>query len=95
MLGNAKHQLADILDRKLIEEAMPALAGGKSVTIETPICNVNRTTGTMLSGELAKRYGYEGLPDDTITVNLTGTAGQSFAAFLAKGITLRPRRRGQ
>ena len=84
---NQNHEIEDILDRTLIEQAMPALAGGKSVTIETPITNVDRTAGAMLSGELAKRYGYDGLPDDTITVNLKGTAGQSFAAFLAKGIS--------
>ncbi len=82
-----EHEIDDILDRKLIAEAMPALAGAKPVIIETPITNVDRTAGAMLSGELAKRYGLEGLPDDTISVNLTGTAGQSFGAFLAKGIS--------
>ena len=56
--------------------------------IETPISNVNRTVGTMLSHEVASRYGHAGLPDDTIHVKLTGTAGQSFGAFLAHGITL-------
>ena len=56
--------------------------------IETAIRNVNRTVGTMLSHEVAKRYGHAGLPDDTIRVKLTGTAGQSFGAFLAHGITL-------
>jgi glutamate synthase (NADPH/NADH) large chain len=61
---------------------------GKKVTIELPIRNVNRTAGTMLSGEVAKRYGHAGLPDDTIHLKLNGTAGQSFGAFLAKGITL-------
>jgi glutamate synthase (NADPH/NADH) large chain len=58
------------------------------VKIETPVRNVNRTVGTMLSHEVARRYGHAGLPDDTIHVKLTGTAGQSFGAFLAKGVTL-------
>ncbi len=85
-IGQA-HDIEDVLDRKLIAEAMPALAGGKSVTIETPITNVDRAAGAMLSGELARRYGLDGLPDETISVTLTGTAGQSFGAFLAKGIS--------
>ena len=83
-----KHPIDDILDRKLIAEAKPALENGKPVIIEATIRNVDRATGTMLSGEVAKRYGHEGLPDDTITVKLTGTAGQSFGAFLAQGVTL-------
>jgi glutamate synthase (NADPH) large chain len=81
------HGLINALDNKLIELAKPALEDGKQVTIDTPIVNTNRTVGTMLSHEVAKRYGNEGLPDDTIQVNFTGTSGQSFAAFLAKGIT--------
>jgi glutamate synthase (NADPH) large chain len=71
----------------LIAQAMPALERGEKVVIETPISNVNRTAGAMLSNQVASRYGHAGLPDDTITVKLTGTAGQSFAAFLARGIT--------
>jgi glutamate synthase (NADPH/NADH) large chain len=58
------------------------------VTIETPIRNINRTVGTMLSGEIAKRYGHEGLADETIHVRLAGSAGQSFGAFLARGVWL-------
>jgi len=58
------------------------------VTIDTPIRNINRTVGTMLSWHVARRYGHEGLPDDTIHIRLAGSAGQSFGAFLAKGITL-------
>jgi glutamate synthase (NADPH/NADH) large chain/glutamate synthase (ferredoxin) len=58
------------------------------VRIELPIRNVNRTVGAMLSGEIAKRYGLEGLPSDTIRIHFTGTAGQSFGAFLARGVTL-------
>jgi glutamate synthase (NADPH/NADH) large chain len=82
------HGLAKALDHKLIEQAKPALEKGQKVQIEATIINVNRTCGTMLSGEVARRYGHAGLPDDTIQVKLTGTAGQSFGAFLAKGVTL-------
>ncbi|MEN3371550.1 glutamate synthase large subunit [Dechloromonas sp. ZS-1] len=82
------HGLDKALDHKLIEQAKPALEKGQKVQIETEIINVNRTCGTMLSGEVAKRYGHAGLPDDTIHVKLTGTAGQAFGAFLAKGVTL-------
>src|SRR4029079_10854210 len=66
----------------------PALESGTKVTIETPIRNINRTVGTMLSGEIAKRYGHEGLPDETVHVRLAGSAGQSFGAFLARGVWL-------
>ena len=72
-----------ILDRKLIEQAKPALETKTPVTIEVDIKNVDRSAGAMLSGDVAKRYGHKGLKDDTITVKLTGTAGQSFGAFLA------------
>ena len=82
------HGLDKALDHKLIEQAKPALEKGQKVQIETRIINVNRTCGTMLSGEVARRYGNDGLPDDTIHVKLTGTAGQAFGAFLAKGVTL-------
>jgi glutamate synthase (NADPH/NADH) large chain len=82
------HGLEKALDNRLIELAKPALERGEKVTIETPIRNINRTAGTMLSHEIAKRYGHEGLPDDTIHVRLAGSAGQSFGAFLAKGVTL-------
>jgi len=82
-----EHGLANALDNKLIELAKPALEKGEKVVIETPITNTNRTVGTMLSNQVASRYGHAGLPDDTITVKLAGTAGQSFAAFLAHGIS--------
>ncbi len=82
------HPIDDILDRRLIAEAQPALESGKPVVVESLIRNVDRATGTMLSGEVARRYGHEGLPDDTIMVKLSGTAGQSFGAFLAQGVTL-------
>jgi glutamate synthase (NADPH/NADH) large chain len=82
------HGLDKALDHRLIELALPAIAHKQKVTIDIPIHNINRTVGTMLSHEVAKRYGHEGLPDDTIRVGLAGSAGQSFGAFLAKGITL-------
>ena len=82
------HGLSQALDHTLIAEAMPTLEGGHSVTIKGSIRNANRTVGAMLSHEVAKRYGQTGLPDDAITVKLKGTAGQSFGAFLAHGITL-------
>ncbi len=82
-----EHGLERALDNKLIELAKPALEQGEKVVIETPITNTNRTVGTMLSNQVASRYGSVGLPDNTITVQLNGTAGQSFAAFLAHGIT--------
>ena len=81
------HPIHDILDRKLIAEAMPALDNKTPVQIDTPISNIDRSAGTMLSGELALRYGHAGLPDDTISVKLRGTAGQSFGTFLARGIS--------
>jgi glutamate synthase (NADPH) large chain len=82
------HGLEKALDNRLIELARPALERGEKVAIETPIRNINRTVGTMLSHEIAKRYGHEGLPHDTIHIRLAGSAGQSFGAFLAKGVTL-------
>jgi len=82
------HGLDKALDHRLIELAAPALERGEKVTIEMPIRNINRTVGTMLSGEVARRYGHEGLPDDTIRVRFAGSAGQSLGAFLSHGITL-------
>jgi len=83
-----EHGLEKALDNRLIELARPALERGEKVTIEMPIRNINRTVGTMLSHEIAKRHGHEGLPADTIHVRLAGSAGQSFGAFLARGVTL-------
>src|SRR5439155_8579101 len=83
-----QHGLETALDHQLIAEAGPALAGGAPVRIETTIRNVNRTVGAMLSGEVARRWGHDGLPDGAIHTTLTGTAGQSFGAFLARGVTL-------
>jgi len=82
-----EHPIDDVLDRRLIEAAMPALESRQPVEIEVPIRNTDRTAGAMLSGEIAKRFGHRGLRHDTIKVRLTGTAGQSFGAFLARGVT--------
>ncbi|MDY7573358.1 glutamate synthase-related protein [Actimicrobium sp. CCI2.3] len=82
------HGLANALDHKLIAQAKAALEKGERVSFISPVRNRNRTVGTMLSGEVAKKYGHEGLPDDTIHIQLQGTAGQSAAAFLAHGITI-------
>jgi glutamate synthase (NADPH/NADH) large chain len=83
------HGLEHALDNELIRLAAPALESGQPVHVELPIRNVNRTVGTMLGSELTRRHGGAGLPDDTITVQLTGSAGQSFGAFVPRGITLR------
>ena len=82
------HHLDAVLDRTLIKKAAPALDNGTPTVIEVPASSTNRTIGAMLSGEVAKRYGHVGLPDDTIHVKMKGTAGQSFGAFLAHGVTL-------
>jgi glutamate synthase (NADPH/NADH) large chain len=82
------HGLDKALDHKLIEAAQPALENRHPVQIELPVGNVNRTVGAMLSGEVAKRYGHAGLPEDTIWARFDGNAGQSFGAFLAHGVTL-------
>ena len=81
------HGLVNALDNKLVALAKNALEKGEKVVLDIPITNTNRTVGTMLSNQVATRYGSVGLPHDTIHVNFTGTSGQSFAAFLAKGIT--------
>ncbi len=82
------HGLEKALDHKLIAQAKAALEKGEKVSFILPVRNVNRTVGAMLSGLVAKKYGHEGLPDDTIHIQLLGTAGQSAGAFLAHGITL-------
>ncbi|MFZ2169810.1 MAG: glutamate synthase large subunit [Methylococcaceae bacterium] len=82
------HGLEHALDHDLIAQAQPALENGQAVIINTPVRNINRTFGAMLSGEVAKRYGHKGLPDDTIAIHVKGTAGQSFGAFLAQGISI-------
>jgi glutamate synthase (NADPH) large chain len=82
------HGLDEALDNKFIVEANLALEKKQKITIVTEVRNLNRTVGAMLSGEVARRFGHAGLPDDTINVKLNGTAGQSFGAFLAHGVTL-------
>ena len=82
------HGIDKALDNRLIELAAPALERREKVSIDMPIRNINRTVGTMLSNEIAKRYQHAGLPDDTIHVRFAGSAGQSFGAFLARGVTL-------
>ncbi len=82
------HGLDRVFDRDLIEAAAPALERREPVLIERKVRNVNRSVGTMLSGEVARRFGHEGLPQDTIYARLKGTCGQSFGAFLAHGVTL-------
>ncbi|MBY6239782.1 glutamate synthase large subunit [Methylosinus sp. Sm6] len=83
------HGLDKVLDNRLIAEARASIDRGAKVSIETAIRNVDRSTGAMLSGEVARVYGHVGLPEDTIDIRATGTAGQSFGAFLARGVTLR------
>ena len=82
------HGLEAALDRHLIKQCQQALEKQVPVSISLPIRNVHRTVGAMLSGEIARRYGSAGLPEDTIRIHLNGCAGQSFGAFLAKGVRL-------
>src|SRR5690606_14905864 len=84
------HGLEKSLDLTvLLERCKPALERGEPVTVDLPIKNVNRTVGTILSNEVTKRYGAAGLPEDTIQLNFSGTAGQSLMAFATHGITAR------
>jgi glutamate synthase (NADPH/NADH) large chain len=82
------HGLQHALDNKLIELAMPQLERGDRVFLDLRIVNTNRTVGTTLSHEIAKRFGERCLPDDTVHIKFTGSAGQSFGAWLAKGVSL-------
>ena len=82
------HGLEKSLDNKLIELARTALENAEPVEIDLPIVNTNRTVGATLSHEIAKRHGEHGLPEDTIKIKLAGSAGQSFGAFLARGVSL-------
>ena len=86
--GSQNHALEKALDWKLIAKAAPALEKGERVEIAEDIHNINRTCGTLLSSQVASRYGKEGLPEDTIHVELHGSAGQSLGAFLVPGITI-------
>ncbi len=83
------HRIERVLDRNLIKRVRAALEEKQQVKVEFPIRNVDRTTGAMLSGEVSRRYGEEGLPDNTILCTFHGSAGQSFGAFLTRGITFR------
>jgi glutamate synthase (NADPH/NADH) large chain len=82
------HGLERALDHALIRQAAPALEQAKPVRIEVAVRNYNRTVGAMLSGRVAERYGHAGLPEDTILIRARGTAGQSFGAWLARGVTI-------
>ncbi|HJT44347.1 MAG TPA: glutamate synthase large subunit [Rhizomicrobium sp.] len=82
------HGLESALDHELIAAAKPSIENGQPVQLERTVRNVDRTVGAMLSGEVAKRHGHAGLPEDTINVKFTGTAGQSFGAFLARGVSI-------
>ncbi len=83
------HGLDNALDNELIEQALPSLERREPVRFSSPISNVNRTVGTMLGEQLTRRYGADGLPDDTIQIDFEGSAGNSFGAFVPKGITMR------
>ena len=87
--GTQDHGLDKALDNELIAKARPAIEAGTRVVIESPISNVNRTVGTMLGHEVTKAYGAQGLPDGTISIEFTGSAGNSFGAFVPRGITMR------
>lgn len=87
-LNTQYHGLDKAKDNVLIEKAKDALENGTPIVFDEEINNLNRTCGTMLSYEISKRYGKEGLPDDTITINMKGHAGQSFGFTLAKGVTM-------
>ena len=82
------HGLEGALDHRLIEKAWRALAHGEKVEITTEVRNIHRTVGAMLSGRVAERYGHNGLEDDTILIRAKGTAGQSFGAWLARGVSI-------
>ncbi len=82
------HNLHTALDHELIRQAQPAIENGEAVRIESTVRNLDRTVGAMLSGRIARRYGHTGLPEDTIVARFEGTAGQSFGAFLAHGVSL-------
>jgi len=84
-----RNTLGDVLDRHILAAARPALESGRSVSLHYGIANTDRTVGALLSGRIAERYGEEGLPDGTLNVTFHGSAGQSFGAFLMKGVSFR------
>ena len=81
------HHIEDVIDQRLVKAALPTLKSLMPIELHLPICNTDRSVGAMLSGEIASRFGNDGLPDDTIRCNFSGSAGQSFGAFLAHGVT--------
>ncbi len=83
------HGLERALDYALLPQVMPAIEGNGCVQLDVPIRNVNRTVGTIMGSELTRRHGFNGLPDDTLDIHFTGSAGQSFGAFVPSGMTLR------
>ena len=94
--GMARHQtrlqdhgLEKALDHRFMDACAAALADGTPVSVALPISNVDRTVGTLLGSEISRRYGAAGLPDDTISLTFTGSAGQSFGAFVPHGVTMR------
>ena len=86
--GQQDHGLAAALDNELIEAARPAIENGETIVLDRAIRNVNRTVGTMLSGEIARRHGHAGLKPEQLRINFKGVAGQSFGAWLVHGVTL-------
>ena len=88
-VSRQEHGLEDALDHELVALARPALETAAKVSFEVNIKNVHRTVGTLLGSEISRRFGEKGLPDDTISAAFTGTAGQSFGAFVPKGVTMR------
>jgi glutamate synthase domain-containing protein 2/glutamate synthase domain-containing protein 3/glutamate synthase domain-containing protein 1 len=87
-VGKQDHELDSAMDLQLLTIVKTAIETGMPVSLEQPIRNVNRTVGTMIAGQVARKYGHAGLPDDTITMTFKGSAGQSFGAWCAKGMTM-------
>ena len=83
------HGLEKALDHAFLDQCAPALDAGVAVSVALPITNVDRTVGTLLGAEISRRHGAAGLPDDTISLTFTGSAGQSFGAFVPRGVTMR------
>ena len=88
-VAHQQHDIENVLDRRIISRAYPAIENKMPVELEFPISNTDRSVGAMLSGLVASKYGNTGLPDDTILCTFKGSAGQSFGAFLAHGISFR------
>ena len=82
------HRLKDVLDFEILKKAHPAIYRKEKMSLDFPITNINRTTGAIISNEISKIHGAKGLPKNTLTLNFTGSAGQSFGAFATIGLTL-------